>query len=118
MSKLLRKVNHPNLGIQFDTFHFYAGVSKLEDLENLRRGEISFVHINDVPAIPRERLQDKDRVYVGQGVIPHKILLRSLARVYSGPVSFEVFQYAGLDPYEVARKGFDGLSRLLSELSV
>ena len=89
----------------------------MEDLENLRRGEISFVHINDVPAIPRERLQDMDRVYVGQGVIPHRTLLRSLARVYSGPLSFEVFQYASLDPYEVAREGFDGLSGLLSELS-
>jgi sugar phosphate isomerase/epimerase len=115
-SKLLGKVSHPNLGIQFDTFHFYAGVSKLEDLENLRRGEISFVHINDVPAIPRERLQDMDRVYVGTGVMPHKTMLGALARVYSGPVSFEAFQYASLDSYEVARKAFEGLSRVLGEL--
>ncbi len=117
-SKLLRKANHPNLGIQFDTFHFYAGVSKLEDLENLRRGEISFVHIDDVPAFPREGLVDMDRVYVGQGVMPHKIILRALSKVYQGPVSFEVFQYAGQDPNEVARKGFDGLSRILGELSL
>ncbi len=115
-AKLLRQAAHPNLGIQFDTFHFYAGVSKLEDLENLKHGEISFVHIDDVPDLPRELLEDRHRVYVGEGVMPHEIILRALARVYQGPLSFEVFQYAGDDPFAVAKRAFDGLSRLLAWL--
>ncbi len=115
-SKLLREVAHANLGILLDTFHFYAGTSKVSDIERLKRGEITFVHIDDVPAMPRELLEDKHRVYVGDGVIPLDQILRALAEVYQGPVSFEVFQYADQDPYAVAKKGFDGLSRLLVRL--
>jgi 2-keto-myo-inositol isomerase len=115
-ASLLRRVGHPNLGVLLDTFHFYAGISKIEDIENLRRGEISFVHIDDVPAMPRELLEDQHRVYVGDGVIPQEKILRALSRVYQGPLSFEVFQYADQDPAVVARKGFEGLSRLLAGL--
>lgn len=115
-ANLLRKVAHPNLGIQFDTFHFYAGISKLEDIENLKPGEISFVHIDDVPAMSRELLEDEHRVYVGDGVMPHLRILRALAKVYQGPLSLELFQYAEQDPYVVARRGFEGLSRLLARV--
>lgn len=115
-SKLLREVNHPNLGVLLDTFHFYAGTSKMSDIEKLRRGEISFVHIDDVPVMPRELLEDRHRVFVGDGVLPLQPILRALARVYQGPVSFEVFQYGNQDPYAVARKGFQGLSGLLARL--
>ena len=112
---MLRRVNHPNLKVLIDTFHFYAGLSKLTDIEKLQPGEVSWVHINDVPlTVPRELLQDTDRIYVGDGVIPLKKILSAIARVYQGPVSFEVFQYVDRDPNEVARKGFDRLSRLLA----
>ncbi len=114
--ELLRKAGHPNLGVQFDTFHFYSGVSKLEDLEKVRPGEISFVHINDVPAKPREILEDTDRIYVGEGVMPLERILRALAPVYRGYVSFEVFQYGSQDPVEVARKSFNGLAALLKRV--
>lgn len=114
--ELLRRVAHSHLGVQFDTFHFYTGISKLEDLEKVKPGEISFVHINDVPAKPREILEDTDRVYVGDGVMPLERILRALAPVYRGYLSFEVFQYAGDDPIEVARKSYDGLAALLAPL--
>lgn len=113
-AELLREVRNPNLGVLLDTFHFYAGTSKLEDLERVKPGEISFVHIDDVPAKPRELLEDQDRVYLGEGVMPLKRILRALAPVYQGPLSFEVFQYGGRDPYAVAKRSFDGLSRLLT----
>ncbi len=115
-ARLLRKVAHPNLGVLVDTFHFFAGVSKVGDIEALEPGEISWVHVDDVPAIPRELLEDKHRVYIGEGVMPLEKILRAIARVYQGPISFEVFQYVDQDPYEVARKGFDGLSRMLSRV--
>ena len=115
-ANLLRKVGHPNLGVLVDTFHFYAGVSKLSDIAKLQPGEISWVHINDVPPKPRELLDDKDRVYVGEGVMPLGEILGALGRVYEGPVSFEVFQYVDQDPYAVAERGYLGLSRVLARL--
>ncbi|HEV2351553.1 MAG TPA: sugar phosphate isomerase/epimerase family protein [Terriglobia bacterium] len=116
-ANLLRRVGHPNLGVLVDTFHFYAGISKLRDIERLKPGEISWVHIDDVPPKPREMLEDTDRVNVGDGVLPLDEILPVLARVYQGPVSFEVFQYANQDPYIVARKGYLGLAKLLAKLN-
>jgi 2-keto-myo-inositol isomerase len=115
-ANLLRRVGHPNLGVLVDTFHFYAGISKLDDIAKLRPGEISWVHINDVPPKPRELLEDMDRVYIGDGVMPLREILRTLGRVYQGPVSFEVFQYADQEPSAVARKAFAGLSRVLASV--
>ena len=115
-TELLRRAAHSHLGVQFDTFHFYAGVSKLEDLGKVRPGEISFVHINDVPAKPRELLEDSDRVYVGEGVLPLERILGALAPVYRGYLSFEVFQYAGQDPDAVARRSFESLRGLIARV--
>lgn len=116
-ANLLRQVGHPNLGVLVDTFHFYAGISKLGDIAQLKPGEISWVHIDDVPPKPRELLEDSDRVYVGDGILPLEKILPVLARVYQGPVSFEAFQYKNQDPYAVARKGFQGLATLLAKLN-
>ncbi|HLY60961.1 MAG TPA: sugar phosphate isomerase/epimerase family protein [Terriglobia bacterium] len=116
-ANLLRQVGHPNLGVLVDTFHFYAGISKLGDIERLKPGEISWVHIDDVPPKPRELLEDTDRVYVGDGILPLEKILPVLARVYQGPVSFEVFQYTDQDPYTVARKAYQGLTQLLAKLN-
>ena len=115
-ASLVRQAGHPNLRILVDTFHFYAGISKLTDFEKLNSGEISWVHINDVPAMPRELLQDTDRVYVGQGVMPLEAIMRRLGKVYQGPVSFEAFRFADDDPFAVAKESFDGLSRLLARV--
>jgi sugar phosphate isomerase/epimerase len=116
-ANLLRRVNHPNLGVLVDTFHFHAGISKLGDIEKLKPGEISWVHIDDVPPKPRELLEDTDRVYVGDGVLPLEKIMPVLAKVYEGPVSFEAFQYTEQDPYVVARKSYEGLTRLLAKLN-
>jgi 2-keto-myo-inositol isomerase len=115
-ANLVRKTGHPNLRVLVDTFHFYAGISKLTDIEKLNTGDISWIHVNDVPAMPRELLQDTDRVYVGQGVMPLEAIMRTLAKVYEGPVSFEAFRYADDDPFTVAKESFDGLSRLLARV--
>jgi sugar phosphate isomerase/epimerase len=117
-SNLLRRANHPNLGVLLDTFHFYAGISKLTDFAPLRPHEIVWVHIDDVPASPpRELLQDTDRVYVGEGVMPLATILAHAAGVYRGPVSLELFQYQRLDPAEVAGRGFRGLSSLVTQVN-
>jgi sugar phosphate isomerase/epimerase len=112
--ELLRRAAHSHLGVQFDTFHFYAGISKLGDIEKVRPGEISFVHINDVPAKPREILEDTDRVYIGDGVMPLERILGALAPVYRGYLSFEAFQYGGEDPAQVAEKSYKGLATFLA----
>ena len=105
--QLLREAAQPNAGICLDTFHFFAGVSKFEDLQELRPGEVEHVHFHDVPAsIPREILVDPNRVPPGQGVVPLKQITAALDRIgYRGNLSTELFgvQYQKGDPFSVAK---------------
>lgn len=45
--KLVRDANHANVRVMLDTFHFWAGPSKFEDLELLRDGELAHLHSED-----------------------------------------------------------------------
>lgn len=106
---LVRRAACPNVGVLFDFFHFYAGLSKLEDLDALAPGDLMFVHVNDAPPIAREMLTDAHRVWLGQGCFPLRAFRRQLERVnYDGGVSIELFRRDtwAQDPYEVARVAF------------
>lgn len=105
--QLLRAAAQPNAGICLDTFHFFVGVSKFEDLQELRPGEVEHVHFHDVPgSIPREILVDPDRLPPGRGVIPLKRITEALHRIgYQGNLSTELFgaRYQKGDPFSVAK---------------
>jgi 2-keto-myo-inositol isomerase len=102
---LTRATAHPNVKSMFDFYHFWAGLSKFDDLEMIRPGEIHHVHFQDVPKIPRELLDNGTRDIPGDGVSPLARILQALKKKgYSGPLSVELF-YPHLqkgDPYEVA----------------
>src|SRR5712692_1550688 len=116
--KLVREANHPNVKVMLDTYHFWGGVSKFEDLELLREGELHHLHFEDTPAEPvREQLQQRHRVYPGQGIAPLRRIVEVLRRKkYFGPASVELFDPAiqNADPYEVARQVRSETEPLLS----
>jgi 2-keto-myo-inositol isomerase len=91
-----------------DTYHFWGGISKLEDLDMLHHGELHHLHFEDVPAEPPREIQGPaHRVLPGQGIAPLGRILEVLKRKgYSGPASFESFEptLQATDPYEVARR--------------
>ena len=103
--KLTREAAHPNLGLMFDFYHFWSGLNRLDDMDEVRPGEIRHVHFQDVPDIPREMLDQTSRIIPGDGVSPINAMLRKLAdKGYAGPLSVELFlpQFQQGDPYEVA----------------
>lgn len=103
---LTREAAHPNVRPMFDCYHFWAGLSKFEDLALIRAGEIAHVHFQDVPGIPREMLDSTTREVPGEGVSPLPRILSALAgKGYSGPLSVELFypRYQNAEPYEMAR---------------
>jgi len=105
--KLTREAAHPNLGLMFDFYHFWSGLNKLDDMDEIRPGEIQHVHFQDVPDLPRELLDNSTRIIPGDGVSPLKAMLNKLAeKDYAGPLSVELFlpQFQQGDPYEVARE--------------
>ncbi len=102
--QITRQAAHPFVKPMFDCYHFWAGLSKFEDLDLLHDGEIHHVHFQDVPRIPRELLDGATRDIPGDGVSPLPAILRALHKKgYNGPLSVELF-YPHLqkgDPYEV-----------------
>ncbi len=112
---VIRKAAHANVGLCLDTFHLFAGVSKLEDLDHLRPGEVEHVHFHDVPgSVPRELLADTDRTPPGTGVIPLLRIVGALRRIgYAGALSVELFDPAvqAADPAMTARTCFAAVTR-------
>lgn len=105
--RLARQAAHPNVGVVLDCYHFWSGLNRGEDLDEIRPGEIQHVHFQDVPDLPREWLDSDSRVIAGDGVAPLEMTLRTLAaRGYDGPLSVELFlpTFRDRDPYEMARE--------------
>jgi 2-keto-myo-inositol isomerase len=105
--RMTREAAHPNVRPMLDCYHFWAGLSKFEDLDLIHPGEIHHVHFQDVPDIPRELLDNTTREIPGNGVSPLERILQSLQKKgYSGPLSVEVFypKYQQTDPEQMARE--------------
>lgn len=103
--RLHRAAAHPNFGIIFDCYHFWSGPSRMEDMDDIRPGEIVHAHLNDTPDMPRELLDLQSRVVPGDGVAPLDRIVRKLVdRGYKGPISVELFwpKYQQADPFGLA----------------
>ena len=119
--KLTREAAHPNLGLMFDFYHFWSGLNKLEDMDEIRPGEIQHVHFQDVPDLPRELLDNSTRIIPGDGVSPLNTMLKKLAeKDYAGPLSVELFlpEFQEGDPYEVAREIRHKCEKVMSDAGV
>ncbi len=106
--KLVREANHSHLRVMMDTYHFWGGISKFEDLDLLRDGELHHLHFEDVPSDPPRELQGQpDRVFPGEGIAPLRRIIEVLKRKkYARAASLELFNPAiqSMDPYQVATK--------------
>jgi sugar phosphate isomerase/epimerase len=118
---LTRAAANPHVKPMFDFYHFWAGLSKFEDLELIHPSEIHHVHFQDVPDMPRELLDSTTREIPGRGVSPLVKILQALQKKgYSGPLSVEVFysKYQQGDPYEVASQIREHAEPLLRQAGV
>ncbi|HEY9488217.1 MAG TPA: sugar phosphate isomerase/epimerase family protein, partial [Chryseosolibacter sp.] len=71
--------NDPDARILPDVYHLFRGNSGFESLKMLDGNTIEVFHMNDYPGnIPREKMDDKDRIYPGDGVAPLKQIIKDL----------------------------------------
>lgn len=99
---------HPNACILPDIYHLYKGGSTFEDIKFLSGKKIPVFHLNDYPDIPRNKINDADRVYPGDGIAPiTEVLQQVMATGFDGVVSLELFNrnYWEQDPNAVAAEG-------------
>jgi 4-hydroxyphenylpyruvate dioxygenase len=113
---LIAQCGEPNLGINFDVFHYYTGPSKQEDFDLLTRENLAFVQLSDLTGVPRELARDADRILPGDGEFQlTPILERFRAIGYDGYVSLELMNPVlwQMKPSQVAEMGMKALTRLI-----
>ena len=102
---------HPDTRILPDVYHLYKGGSDFDGLKLLNGHAIDIFHMNDYPSEPsRSEMQDKDRVYPGDGVAPLTSILQDLASAQSPIIlSLELFNrgYWEQDALQVAKTGLE-----------
>jgi 2-keto-myo-inositol isomerase len=113
--------NDPGVRILADVYHLYRGGSGFESLKMMDGSLIEIFHINDYPStIPREQLEDKDRIYPGDGVAPLKQILTDLKNMKGEKIlSLELFnrEYWAQDPMLVAKTGLEKMKKSVAQIS-
>ncbi|MBC2303228.1 2-keto-myo-inositol isomerase, partial [Listeria welshimeri] len=86
-------VNRDNVGLVFDSFHFHAMGSNIENLKNADGSKIFIFHIDDTEDFQIGLLTDDDRVWPGHGAIDLEAHITTLKQIgYSDVVSVELFR--------------------------
>jgi 2-keto-myo-inositol isomerase len=115
-SKIVNLVNRESVGNVMDTYHFYAGGSSFEAIDDLDPKKLFIFHINDAEDLPKEQLNDSKRLYPGLGILPIGEIKQHLDGIgYDGPVSVEIFrpEYWQQDPFVVAKAAKDATEKVL-----
>lgn len=118
---LVAETGSPHLGLCLDTFHFYTGPSKLEDLAYLSPANLFHVQLCDLAGVARELATDADRVLPGDGDFRLDVLVAELrAMGYAGTVGVEVMnpQLWQTPPRQLAEIAVTALRRLLGQASM
>ncbi len=113
---LVAQCGEPNVGVNFDVFHYYTGPSKFEDLGLLTPANLAFVQLSDLAGVPRELATDSDRILPGEGDFQlGPILEQFRALGYEGWVSLELMNPTlwKTRAAQIAELGIASLKRLL-----
>jgi len=114
---VLVEAAHPDACGLLDIFHIYKGGSDFAGVRIFNGSALHVLHVNDYPAgLSREKANDSDRVYPGDGCAPIVTLLRNLQSIgYRGMLSLELFNrnYWQQDALTVARTGREKIQALV-----
>ena len=114
MLALAKDVGTGNVGLLFDTYHFYTSHAALDEIDALDPRDILLVHTNDAPAGLEidEQLDAVRTLPMETGVVPAPEILRRLhaigveCPVETEPFSARVREIAATDPEAAAREAF------------
>lgn len=102
---------HPDARVIPDVFHMHIGGSGFDGLQHIDGDAIAIFQFNDAPAYPTlGELEDKHRVFPGDGILPLERCLRDLRDIgFERCVSLELYNpsYWARDPLEVAIEGLE-----------
>lgn len=113
------QAQHADACILPDIYHLYKGGSQFEDLKFLAGNKVHVLHMNDYPNLPRDTINDADRVYPGDGIAPVTQALKTIiSSGFQGVLSLELFNraYWSQDPMTVAKTGLAKMKQSVAQL--
>lgn len=119
--EIVRRADHPNIGLIVDSFHTLARSIDPETLRRIPGDRIFFVQLADAPRIEMDLLylSRHFRSMPGEGDLDVTAFTRAvMATGYAGPISLEIFndQFRGGMPRNVARDGYRSLLALMDDV--
>ena len=114
--EIVERVDRPDVGLVIDSFHFYAGGSKVEAIDTLDAARLFIFHINDAEDLPRRQLEDRHRLLPGLGILPLPEMLAAFRCIrYDAIISVEIFrpEYWERDPVELAKAARAAITQVL-----
>ena len=117
MLGLAAAIGTGNVGLLFDTWHWYTCRSTVDDVRKLSASDVVYVHINDAPAgiDPDEQIDNIRCLPAETGVIPLTELMQILNDIgYDGPVTPEPFskKVNEMEPAEAAKTTAESLNQV------
>lgn len=116
--EIVKEVNRKNVGCVVDCFHFHAMGSRFENLEKADGSKIFIFHIDDAENLPVGTMNDANRLWPGEGVIPLARMIRTLAKIgYDEMASVELFrpEYWEWDIEKTIRYGKEATEKVIHE---
>jgi 4-hydroxyphenylpyruvate dioxygenase len=92
--EIVRRADHPRIGLILDSFHTLARQSPLGPIASIPGDRIFLVQLADAPKLDMDVLSWSRhfRCFPGQGDLPVADFVRAIAQTgYSGPLSHEIF---------------------------
>ncbi|MBL8932763.1 MAG: sugar phosphate isomerase/epimerase and 4-hydroxyphenylpyruvate domain-containing protein [Kineosporiaceae bacterium] len=120
---LVRRADHPGLGICLDSFHILARGSDTAGIAEIDGNRLFFLQLSDAPTLDLGVLawSRHHRLYPGQGAFDLvDLTAKALAAGYRGPLSLEVFNdvFRQADPGPTAVDARRSLLALAEDLAV
>lgn len=115
-SEIVNQLGRANVGLVIDSFHFYAGGSRIESIDALDPQKLFIFHINDAEDLPQAELEDRHRLLPGLGILPLREIIAALRKIgYDRVTSVEIFrpEYWERDPLELARAAREAVGDVL-----
>ena len=112
-----------NVGLLFDTWHWYTCRSTLDDVRRLTKNEVIYVQINDAPTgiVPDDQLDDERCLPGETGVIPAAEILQILHQIgYDGPVTPEPCsdEVEAMPPNTAAKISLESLDKVWEQAEI
>lgn len=123
MLGLCEAIGTGNVGLLFDSFHWYTSGGTKEDMHRLSDALVVDVHINDaVEGRDRDEQIDNERRLPGEtGVIDLKAFLQGLKAIgYTGPVTTEPFsqRVREMEPQDAVRATAEATMRVWRDAAI